>query len=58
MAARPSRAKQPSLAEQLLGVVTDGDLRRAPLRGYGLDATADLIMNTNFFYTLFNLLRF
>jgi GDPmannose 4,6-dehydratase len=38
--------------EQLVGVITDGDLRRAPLRGYGLDATADLIMNTNFFYTL------
>jgi GDPmannose 4,6-dehydratase len=37
---------------KLVGVITDGDVRRAPLRGYDLDATADLIMNTNFFYAL------
>lgn len=37
---------------KLVGVITDGDVRRAPLRGYNLDAEAHLIMNTNFFHVL------
>ena len=39
-------------AGKIVGVVTDGDARRAPLRGFGLDAKADEIMNKNFFYIL------
>src|SRR5947209_15123267 len=35
-------------AQHLIGTVTDGDIRRAILRGLQLDASADQVMNRHF----------
>ena len=38
----------------LLGVITDGDLRRGLIKGYKLDDVVSLIMNKNFKYLIHN----
>ncbi|MCP4268656.1 MAG: GDP-mannose 4,6-dehydratase [Candidatus Brocadiaceae bacterium] len=38
--------------EKLIGIITDGDIRRAAIKGYSLEAEAKKVMNRDCFYVL------